>query len=79
MFSFSAEIYRLSADKSKWIKVHPEILSLRLNNNAVSGSIQQQQQQIALLEAATLEQQVDGRRSDEQPMNTILSLPILQG
>uniref|UniRef100_A0A183BJL1 DH domain-containing protein n=1 Tax=Globodera pallida TaxID=36090 RepID=A0A183BJL1_GLOPA len=69
--SFSAEVYKLSADHRHWLKVHPKVLSLRVRPAAVANDQHQQQQQqhmpgiaasggVALLEAIGL---VDGRRA----------------
>uniref|UniRef100_A0A914I9I6 Phosphoglycolate phosphatase n=1 Tax=Globodera rostochiensis TaxID=31243 RepID=A0A914I9I6_GLORO len=45
--SFSAEVYKLSADHRHWLKVHPKVLSLRvrLADVAVANDQHQQQQQ----------------------------------
>jgi len=91
-FSFSAEIYRLSEDQCRWVKVHPEVLTVKVNrtlNGAGTDSVQSNGggATIALLEASMLEttarNESRSRRGgkEQQPATTttILSLPIPEG
>lgn len=89
---FFAEVYRLSDDQTQWIKVHPEILSVRIsqqnNDNNVSHHHDEHQQMhktnkgIALLEATTLDQQQDNNMTcneESKLTNPVFSLSIFRG
>uniref|UniRef100_A0AC35G7C4 Uncharacterized protein n=1 Tax=Panagrolaimus sp. PS1159 TaxID=55785 RepID=A0AC35G7C4_9BILA len=51
-YRFAAEIFRLSDDRSEWIKVHPTVLSVTVNRKFGNNN-----ETIAELSAANLRQQ----------------------